>query len=402
MLTVWKIPQRDQKIKIPLPHGIRPETCDVCLFTRDEPDMTSVETEKFYKKLLSHHGVTQITEVIALRRLKKEYKPFESKLRLLGSFDLFLSDDRIRRFLPSLLGKHFYKSKREPQSVNLKSKYLAAELNRYIQGTQLNIINRGCCYAIRVGHTAMKVEDIVVNTVAVAKVLAEKLPMKWKNVKILHLKTQSSVALPVYNSSLARLNELNPLAKISDKKQVEKKKSKKSKAVSNSGTASDALAAAQGNSACPLKESKSAKKEDVVQQLTDEEEEVPQLVPIKSPPERDLKKKNANREKKKSSDENADNMSKKTIKSKPGAAAHKRKVSKDNKVNALETPCKQKKNLQLDSPKTDRKGNNSPKDSDINKTPEKAARKSVRLSKSSKKVPQTPNLKPKKKIPQSA
>ncbi|MEE6522366.1 hypothetical protein FKM82_020858 [Ascaphus truei] len=208
MLTVWRIPKRDQTIKIPLPHGIRPESCEVCLFTKDEPNMTSEQTEKFYKKLLSQHGVAHISQIIPLKTLKKEYKPFEAKRRLLSSFDLFLSDDRIRRFLPSLLGKHFYRAKREPASVNLKTKYLAAELNRFIQGTKLKITNKGCCYAIRVGHTGMKVDDIVENTIAVAGVIAEKLPMKWKNVKLLHLKTQSSVALPIFNSALTNLNEL--------------------------------------------------------------------------------------------------------------------------------------------------------------------------------------------------
>ncbi|XP_040212869.1 ribosomal L1 domain-containing protein 1 [Rana temporaria] len=200
MVTVWRIPKHLQTIRIPLPHGVRPDACEVCLFTRDEPNMTVEQTENFYKKMLAQHGITQITKVIPLKKMKKEYKPYEAKQRLLGSFDLFLADARIRRLLPSHIGKHFYKEKREPQSVNLKAKHLASELNRFIQGTQLHINNRGCCYTIRMGHTGMKVEDIVENTLAVAKVLDEKLPMKWKNIKVLHLKTQTSVALPIYNS----------------------------------------------------------------------------------------------------------------------------------------------------------------------------------------------------------
>lgn len=214
MVTVWRIPNRLQTIRIPLPHGIRPDTCEVCLFTRDEANMTSEQTETFYKKVLAQHGITQITQVIPLKKMKKEYKPYEAKRRLLGSFDLFLADARIRRLLPSHIGKHFYKEKREPQSVNLKAKHLASELNRFIQGTQLHITNRGCCYTIRVGHTAMKVEDIVENTLAVAKILAEKLPMKWNNIKVLHMKTQTSVALPIYNSptdNLKKLQLINPM-----------------------------------------------------------------------------------------------------------------------------------------------------------------------------------------------
>ncbi|KAM9305549.1 ribosomal L1 domain-containing protein 1 [Gastrophryne carolinensis] len=234
MITVWKIPNRPQVLRIPLPHGIRPETCEVCLFTRDEPDMSSDQTEKFYKKLLAQNGITHINEIIPYKRLKTEYKPFEAKRRLLSSFDLFLADSRIRRLLPSHIGKHFYKEKREPQSVNLKAKRLSYELNRFIQGTQLHITNKGCCYSIRVGHTGMKVEEIVENTLAVAEVLAEKLPMKWKNVKLLHLKTQKSVSLPVYNSSLDIMQELS----LTKNKPVKLKENKKKARKQNKRTAS--------------------------------------------------------------------------------------------------------------------------------------------------------------------
>ncbi|CAN2390840.1 ribosomal L1 [Pristimantis euphronides] len=209
LLTICKIPKQSQTIRIPLPHGIRPDPQDVCLFTRDEPNMSVEQTEKFYKKLLSQHGVKQITEIIPLKKMKKEYKPFEAKRRLLNSFDLFLADDRIRRLLPSQIGKHFYKEKKEPASVRLKGKNLAAVLKRHIQGTQLHIVNKGCCYAIRVGYTGMSVEHVAENVLAVAQVLAVKLPLKWKNVKVLHLKTQSSVALPIYTSALDGLKELD-------------------------------------------------------------------------------------------------------------------------------------------------------------------------------------------------
>lgn len=230
MITVWKIPNQAKVIRIPLPHGIRQDTSDVCLFTRDEPNMSTDQTERFYKKLLSQNGVKQITEVIPLKKMKKEYKQFEAKRRLLSSFDVFLADARIRRLLPSHIGKHFYKEKREPDSVNLKHNNLAAELNRHIQGTRLHINTRGCCYSVRVGHIGMKVEDIVENTIAIARVIAEKLPQKWKNVKVLHLKTQSSVALPIYTSSFDSIEELK-LLKTEKAKAKKKKSAKESKPV---------------------------------------------------------------------------------------------------------------------------------------------------------------------------
>ncbi|XP_063286376.1 ribosomal L1 domain-containing protein 1 [Pelobates fuscus] len=280
MITVWRIPKREQTIKIGLPHGIRPEEVEVCLFTRDEPSMSSDQTEKFYKKLLSQHGIKHITEVIPLQKLKKEYKPFEAKRRLLGNFDMFLSDDRIRRFLPSLLGKHFYKEKRKPISVDLKAKLLGAKLNRVIQGTQLQITNKGCCYSIRVGHTGMNINEIVENAVAVAGVLAEKLPLKWKNVKILHLKTQSSVALPVYTSAFSNLKELEHSSDSRNVNQENSNKLKKKKPLdkeidnvsSDHGITSDS-----GNASAD--------------QPIPSDEEIPMLVPIQSPTGKKNKKK---------------------------------------------------------------------------------------------------------------
>lgn len=84
----------------------------------------------------------------------------------------------------------------------------------------------------------MKVDAILDNIVAAAEVIAKKLPkvlqvdcikaksvhnsalfflrhvlvlllQNWKNVKILHLKTLKSVALPIYTANLSNLDELD-------------------------------------------------------------------------------------------------------------------------------------------------------------------------------------------------
>lgn len=51
-------------------------------------------------------------QVMPFKVLKTEYKPFEAKRKLLSNFDIFLSDARIRRRLPSHIGKHFYLRKK--------------------------------------------------------------------------------------------------------------------------------------------------------------------------------------------------------------------------------------------------------------------------------------------------
>lgn len=47
----------------PLPHGIRPETSEVCLFTKDEPNLSAEQTENLYKKILLRNGIRSISRV---------------------------------------------------------------------------------------------------------------------------------------------------------------------------------------------------------------------------------------------------------------------------------------------------------------------------------------------------
>lgn len=47
----------------PLPHGIRAETAEVCLFTKDEPDLSAEQTESLYRKLLTQNGITTVSQV---------------------------------------------------------------------------------------------------------------------------------------------------------------------------------------------------------------------------------------------------------------------------------------------------------------------------------------------------
>uniref|UniRef100_A0A3B5PY95 Ribosomal L1 domain-containing protein 1 n=1 Tax=Xiphophorus maculatus TaxID=8083 RepID=A0A3B5PY95_XIPMA len=208
LFTLWKIPRQTQTIRIPLPHGQRSDTDEVCLFTKDEPRMTAEQTQRFYKKLLEERGVTNVSEIIPLKTLKTEYKPYEAKRRLLGNFDMFLSDARIRRLLPSHLGKHFYKTKKMPISIDLQSNNLGRDVQRLVQGTRLTITNRGCCSMAHVAHSNMTADEVTENVEAAVRTVAAKLRMKGPIMKLIHLKSQSSVALPIYTSDLSHVSVL--------------------------------------------------------------------------------------------------------------------------------------------------------------------------------------------------
>ncbi|KAM6078034.1 ribosomal L1 domain-containing protein 1 [Theristicus caerulescens] len=392
LVTVWKVPRVAQVIKIPLPHGIRPETAEVCLFTKDEPNLSAEQTENLYKKLLIKNGIRSVSQIISYKTLKKEYKLFEAKRRLLNRFDLFLSDDRIRRLLPSHLGKHFYERKKAPLSVNLKAKNLAKELQKHIQGTTLPVTNKGCCYTARIGHTGMKTDEILDNVIAAAEVIAKKLPKNWKNVKILHLKTLKSVALPIYTANISNLDELDRQPSLK-KKEVKKGKNKKPKKAAKKPKSSQVTSTTQTNAAVAKE---LVIKEEVVQKPgdhddDDDDEEIPQLVPVQTTSLADLKKMEPSPEK-------GDNLNEKTKtplgkrKKQPLALeTPKHKVTEE--CADLQTSPKQKKAKQLSVPKEAIK-------KEMKKTPKKPEAKSFATPKAGKSIQSAKkSSKPPKQMP---
>ncbi|XP_055099780.1 ribosomal L1 domain-containing protein 1 isoform X1 [Symphalangus syndactylus] len=305
MVVLWKIPSKELRVRLTLPHSIRSDSEDICLFTKDEPNSTPEKTEQFYRKLLNKHGIKTISQIISLQTLKKEYKPYEAKLRLLSSFDLFLADARIRRLLPSLIGRHFYQRKKVPVSVNLLSKNLSREINNCIGGTVLNISKSGSCSAIRIGHVGMQIEHIIENIVAVSKGLSEKLPEKWESVKLLFVKTEKSAALPIFSSFVSNWDEATKRSLLNKKKKdarrkrrernFEKQKERKKKRQQARKTASvlskDDVAPESGDTTVKKPESKKEQTPEhgkkkrgrgkaQVKATNESEDEIPQLVPI--------------------------------------------------------------------------------------------------------------------------
>uniref|UniRef100_A0A8C6DLG5 Ribosomal L1 domain-containing protein 1 n=1 Tax=Moschus moschiferus TaxID=68415 RepID=A0A8C6DLG5_MOSMO len=415
MVILWKIPSKELRVRLSLPHGIRSDLADVCLFTKDEPNLSSEQTERFYKKLLNKHGIKTISQIIPLRTLKKEYKAYEAKLRLLGSFDFFITDARIRRLLPSHLGRHFYNRKKVPVSVNLQSKTLSREINDCIGGTVLNISKSGSCSTIRIGHTGMPIQHIVENVVAVAKRLAQKLPEKWESVKLLFVKTERSVSLPVFSSFVSSQGErdsahetLRKVSKKSRKKkeralkrQQEKKEKKLLKQAGKAKPAPTTDAVAPKIGAVPAQDPAPQKETSGVSALPkaqdDSEDEIPLLVPLTETPAAGSAKiqKAA--------------TGKKSPKKSPGpntARGKKRKASP-----ALETPVATEPKTPGKGPGKKAKGkeevekerNSSLGKKDPRQTPKKPEAKFfTTASKSVKKAPRALTQRPKKrKIPQS-
>lgn len=191
-----------QVLKCSLPHSPLPVSKDVCLFVKDLEKGIKVdheETVRHFTSMLEDKGVKGVTQVIALRELKVEYKQYEAKTQLVHRFDKFLADARIIRLLPPLLGKAFYKRKMLPVQVNLNAKNLSAEFSKIVNTVTLPLKNSGSCASVVVGLTTMEQKNLVENTAKLVQMLEDKYPGGWKNVRSVHLRC-GQVSLPLYVS----------------------------------------------------------------------------------------------------------------------------------------------------------------------------------------------------------
>ena len=89
----------------PLPYTLHvPGEAGICLITKNKKEKV--------KALLKERGVEGITKILPLDKLKKEFRSYEARIRLVDMYDLFLTDDRVYHCVPQYLGKKFYLRKK--------------------------------------------------------------------------------------------------------------------------------------------------------------------------------------------------------------------------------------------------------------------------------------------------
>ncbi|GJJ77031.1 ribosome biogenesis protein UTP30 [Entomortierella parvispora] len=177
--------------RIPLKHSIVAPDAEVCLFVKDP--------QKDFKRLLEEKQVKAVNKVIGVSKLRAKYKPYEAKRQLCASYGMFLADARVITVLPKLLGKTFFLKKKQPIPVDMTKGDLKKEIARAIGSTYMHM-NTGTCTAIKVGLTSQSAAEITANIETAMPHIIEKIPRKWKNVQAINLKTNDSIALPIFNS----------------------------------------------------------------------------------------------------------------------------------------------------------------------------------------------------------
>ena len=114
-------------------------------------------------------------------------------------YDLYLADKKVFSFLYHHLGKAFMFKRGLPLPINLNKNDLKNEFQAAINATHY-YTKKTKSLSVRIGRLSMPTNHLVSNALTVSKSLVGHIPRGWRNIKVLHLKTVSSVCLPIYNS----------------------------------------------------------------------------------------------------------------------------------------------------------------------------------------------------------
>ncbi|EEA22485.1 proteasome-interacting protein cic1 [Talaromyces marneffei ATCC 18224] len=238
--------------KISIPNSLnKSSSLNICLITADpQRSVKDIIADPAFPSELS----SRITKVIGLTKLRDRYKSFESRRQLLSEHDVFLADDRIIMRLVETLGKVFYQSSKRPIPIRIeqiekvdgkrvkkdpKSKPSKDERKASFAPLQVvakeieKALNCAPVYlapstttSVRVGSTKFTPEQLAENVKAVVNGLTEKFITKgWRNVKAIHVKGTSTMALPIWLADELWLDETDVLEQEEEKKAIENDKS---------------------------------------------------------------------------------------------------------------------------------------------------------------------------------
>jgi ribosome biogenesis protein UTP30 len=161
MVSTRRVPQRasNKLVPIPLPHPLLSlDVAEVCLIVKDHQG----EGHKDAKRKVAEMEKCGVAKVLGISKLRNNYKPHEAKRKLCDSYDLFLADARVLPLLPKLLGKTFFKKKRQPVPVDLTKKDWPAQVRKAAAATYARR-GAGTCVSVKVGRAAHSQKEIVAN-----------------------------------------------------------------------------------------------------------------------------------------------------------------------------------------------------------------------------------------------
>lgn len=123
--------------------------------------------------------------------------------KLCDSFDLFLCDERISKFMPKLLGKNFYKKRKFPVNVTLTggNQVVTKSLKKALESVHGLVSGQGSSTSVTIGHTGMTSQQISENISAVVSHMITVIPGGWPNISGLYVTTTKTTSIPLYVST---------------------------------------------------------------------------------------------------------------------------------------------------------------------------------------------------------
>jgi ribosome biogenesis protein UTP30 len=206
--------------KIAIPHSLNTsENTKICLIVADP--------QRKFKDIVADPAfpaewASRISKVVGMQKIKKKHNTYEAQRKLKAEHDIFLADDRIVVGLPKALGKTFYKGTKRPIPVTLSApsprteakliaaagskdkseagtpQQIAKQIEAALNGTSV-YLSPSTSTSVKVGYSNWDAKKLAENIEAAANGLIEKhVPQKWRGVKALHVKGESTAALPIW------------------------------------------------------------------------------------------------------------------------------------------------------------------------------------------------------------
>ncbi|KAJ8653294.1 hypothetical protein O0I10_011044 [Lichtheimia ornata] len=177
---------------IPLKHSLQTPGSLRCLFTKDPQDT--------FKNLLISKNIKGVHQVIGISKLRKRYGSRDKMAALFSEYDTFLTDRRITHLLPNVLGKEFYKKRKEPMMVDFRAPDLQKEIIRALKSSYMHF-NHGSYYGIKIATTALNESQAFDNLMTGLPEIIKGVPGGLDNIRSLQIKTAESISFTIYENS---------------------------------------------------------------------------------------------------------------------------------------------------------------------------------------------------------
>ena len=116
------------------------------------------------------------------------------------------------------IGKAFFTKKKQPVPVVVKGRGWEANVKKARDSTYFFHAS-GPCTTVRIAKSSFSPAQVVENVETAIDSIVKNIPHKWRNIQAIHLKTASSIALPIYT----QLPQADPDAPVEEVKQPKKK-----------------------------------------------------------------------------------------------------------------------------------------------------------------------------------